>query len=106
MNYRQSLRAQGLDDEMIDRIFDYHKRNPGLFEAFEKIALSVAEKGKRVGAMAIINKIRWDTEIEGNGVFKINNSIQPYFARIFAIKYPQYAQVFETRKATGVRELA
>lgn len=103
---QQRLKAEGIDDETIQKVFDYHSKNPDLFKRFEHYAKEVAQANKRIGAMAIVNRIRWEAEIENKGDFKINNNIAPYFARIFTIKYPQFSWIFETRAAQGVKVLA
>jgi hypothetical protein len=100
-----ALLNDGVEQETISKVIDYHSRNPKLFEMFEFYAMRVADKKKKIGAMAIVNRIRWDAEVEGCGDFKINNNVAPYFARIFEIKYPEHEGIFEKRSTPGVKEI-
>jgi len=104
MIYR-GLQSDRIPEDTAKEVIEYHAKNPHLFERFEHYARAVAEAGKQVGAMAIVNRIRWEAEIEKKGEFKINNNIAPYFARIFEIKYPEFSGIFEKRRAKGANQI-
>ena len=74
-------------------IFNYH-----VYTEFEQRALLVARNRSHYSARTIMEVIRHDTIIgELTGIFKINNNFTPDCARLFAIQYPGYAELFEYR---------
>lgn len=89
-----------------DRTFEemcenYDAHNPEIWEMFKKFTFQAINAGRKyIGARMIIERIRWETMIRatsGDG-FKINNMVQPYFARKFMRLYPQHKDIFRTRK--------
>ena len=55
--------------------WDWHKANPQVYKKFEEYTLEAIATGrKHYSHWAIINRIRWNREIETNGgEFKISN---------------------------------
>ena len=45
----------------------------------------------------IFNAIRWETDINATGEFKINNNAKPFYARKFMKEHPQYNGFFRKR---------
>ncbi len=89
--------------ELTARMFlDYHQQNLHIWEAFEKLTLRVIAKKKVVGAKAIVERIRWDEEIEYDREFKVSNSYTAYYARVFEIKYPQHSGFFKMKPIQGL----
>jgi hypothetical protein len=80
----------------------YHRSNPELWKAFERFALEAANRGKRIGAKAIMERVRWEAEIERGDEFKVCNSYTAYYARIFAAKHPRFSELFEFRNIKGI----
>lgn len=77
----------------------YIHENPELYEQFKKFTFQAIHAGRdRIGAMLIIQRIRWDTMLSGNNSYKINNNFGPYMARKFMEEYPAHAGIFTTRK--------
>ena len=79
----------------------YHKQNPKVYELFERFTFEVIDAGfKHYSAMAIIQQIRWHTDVVTRGDnFKINNNHVPYYSRLFAHNHPQHADFFRFRSA-------
>lgn len=73
--------------------------NQHIWEAFEKQALLVSERGfKHYSARTIVHVLRHHSALtETSGEWKINNNVSPYLARKFMQKYPQFKGFFETR---------
>jgi len=95
-------RPNDVDPATWAKFVAYHSGNPLLWKAFERFALDAANRGKRIGAKAIMERVRWEAEIERGDEFKVCNSYTAYYARIFAAKYPQHSELFEFRPIKGV----
>ena len=83
--------------ELQEKFKVYHDENPHIYEAFEKYARLAASRRKNFAAITIINRIRWDTMLEGNDEFKVNNNYAAYYGRLFEEQNPQYAGFFRKR---------
>jgi len=84
------------------RFCEYHKANPEVWRQFERFTLDACSRRRAIGAKAIMERVRWETEIERGEEFKVCNSYTAYYARVFAAKYPQHAELFEFRTIKGV----
>ena len=78
----------------------WHRMNPHVYELFTRFTLDVIRRGfKQYSSKAIIERIRWHTEIETAGEeFKMNNNYAPYYARLFMKDYPEHAEFFRTKR--------
>jgi len=91
-----------MSDKSLKEIWwEWHKKNPEVYELFKKFTFQTIKAGhKNYSAMAVIQRIRWHTEVETKGdVFKINNNHVPYYARLFAHDYPEHGDYFRMRTA-------
>ena len=87
-------------DLFEDDFLKYHRENPQIYEAFKQFTTKAIERGhKNWSAEAIFNVMRWETGIEGNDEFKINNNYKALYARLFMRDYPKYAGFFRIRKS-------
>ena len=102
MDYRSALIAQGIDAVTVEKFLKWHKENPSVWEEFKRLTLEAIARGKKVGAKAVMERVRWEVEIEKGGDWKANNSYTAYFARAFAIKYPLHKDYFEFREVSGL----
>lgn len=93
----------GVDPETYEKVKAYHKKNPHIWEAFERYALLAAQSRKRYSAKTIMERVRWDCEFESLGEFKISNDYTAYYARAFARKYPQHKNFFKMKKTRGLK---
>jgi hypothetical protein len=92
----------GVPAETVEAFIGAFLACPDVWKAFEGLTLDVISKGRRVGAKAIIERVRWDAEIERGEEWKVNNNWAPYYARVFEIKHPRYSGFFAKREIKGV----
>lgn len=78
----------------------WHKLNPQVWKKFEEYTFDAIRSGrKNYSHWAIVNRIRWNTEIETKGgEFKISNDYIAFYARLFHVKHPQYDGFFRLKK--------
>jgi hypothetical protein len=73
--------------------------NPKMYRAFRAFALdAVAKKRTRFSAYMIRERVRWYTNIEYGGRFKISNNVTPYIARLLALDVPILDKVFAKKE--------
>lgn len=95
-------RPADVPPETWDRFIAYHRANPDVWHWFEVYALRAATSGRKLGAKAIAERVRWETEMVHNEEFRMCNSYISYYARIFAAKYPEFRDYFEFRNIKGL----
>ncbi len=95
---RHLLAESGYTNTHIEGFLEAYKSAPEVWRAFERITLDLVKRERKAGAIDILGKIRWDTNVEGGLDWKVNNNYAPYYARIFVHKYPQHASFFEFRR--------
>jgi hypothetical protein len=84
----------------------YHAQNEDIWKSFEALALKLLEaRVTHFGAKALFEVIRYNRAIAGVDGYSVNNNYPAYYARIFQMKYPQHAELFETRKVRGLQEV-
>lgn len=94
----------GVPSDTQEKFLTYHKCNLQVWEWFEKFALEAALSGKRLGAKAVAERVRWEAAIERKDhEFKLNNNFVAYYARIFCAKYAAYKGYFEFRETSGLQ---
>ncbi len=81
------------------KFLEYHEANPMIFAKFVSYAEQLKEAGRtRIGAKAIIERIRWDSLIAAfDGKFKINNNHTSRYVRLITEKRPDLAPLFAVR---------
>lgn len=80
----------------------FRAANPQVWDLFVRFALEAAERGRRLGAKAVWERMRWEVALDSRGdEYRLNNNYPSYAARDFAHEYPQHAEFFEFRKAEG-----
>jgi hypothetical protein len=82
--------------EIPDAFLDWLTDNFHIWKAFERESLAVINAGfKHYSARTILEFLRHHTALtEKNGAFKIRNNSTPYLARLFALVYPEHAELF------------
>ena len=105
-SWRYSLIAAGIPADTVDSFLIYHKNNPAIWLHFESFANHAAMRGKKIGAKAIFERVRWEVEINEGHDFKVNNNYAAYYARAFEIKHPGHKGFFEFRTVTGLKDAA
>jgi len=94
----------GVDQKTKQLFMAYHRANPTIWIAFEKLAIDLIDRGlKRYGAKAIMEVVRYHESIQRRGEFDINNNYSSYYSRAFIKKYPQHDGFFEFRRTKGLR---
>ena len=96
------LRRMGVDQYTIDEFFRYLELNQPVWDAFVSYTLDAIKKNRVVGAKAVMERVRWEVEIDKQTEFKVNNNYTAYFARLFSLFYPQHSAYFETRETRGL----
>ncbi len=93
-------RRQPRDDVEAD-FFAYHTANPRVFWLFDQYARVAIEKGRKTySAWIIMNRLRWDIEMEAsdpNSEFKIANDYFSLYARWWMERHPEHLDFFETK---------
>ena len=76
----------------------YHNKNPQIYEEFKRFTFELISAGhRRLGSKQIIERIRWETMITTDGVFKVNNNYTVDYAYLFEHDFPGYAGIFAHR---------
>jgi len=80
--------------------WEWHKANPEVWLKFEEYTLEAIKSGrKNYSHWAIINRIRWHSEIEtSGGEFKISNDYICFYARLFHARYPEHKDFFRLKQ--------
>jgi hypothetical protein len=84
-----------------DKFFEYHEKNPHVFELFVKYAKKVKASGyKHYGMHTIMHRVRWHINIdtEDPDGYKMDNNYSSRYARLLAKEYPEFEGFFHTRK--------
>lgn len=82
----------------ISRFKIYDRDNPLIWEKFEELAFVSAQSTRnRFSAKAIIEHIRWDTNIVGTGDYKITDTWTAFYLRKFLLKYPRFRNFFSLK---------
>ena len=80
----------------------FHNANPHVYELFEKFTFDVIRRGySNYSANAIFERIRWHTEIETDGEFKLSNNNRAYYARYFHAMNPEHDGFFRTKQLSS-----
>jgi len=88
-----------MSQELKEKWWEYHKKNPQVYELFEMYTFEVIRRGfKNYGAKGVMERIRWHTDIETTGErFKISNNHTAYYARLFEHNHPQFEGFFRKK---------
>jgi hypothetical protein len=100
----QYLRQEGYDLPAIEKFIAFHRASPRVWRLFERFALQAAKTGRNYGAKCIMERIRWEEEIENDTAFKVNNNYTAMYARLFAWKYPEHKDMFGFREVKGLSD--
>ena len=83
---------------------DHHRRNPLIWEYFEKFALEIAYSGREYySAQAVYNRIRWhvDIEVDRDVDFRMKSGHIAYYSRMFHVVHPEYDGFFRTSQLSA-----
>ena len=95
---KKILLRDGADPELVDRFFKYHNASPKVWNLFKDYAEEAYKSGrKHFSGWAIINRVRWDHEIEKTEEFKISNGYIALYCRMLVSVRPKFAGFFRLR---------
>lgn len=94
-----------MDDSLKHKWWAWHKKNPHVWELFQKFTFQAINAGRgHYSVNAIFERIRWHTDIETQGdPFKISNNHRAYYARYFHVMYPEHDGFFRTSELRSER---
>lgn len=92
-----------VDEETYRAFQQYHRTNPAIFAAFKKFAFEARGRKKRFGAKAVMERVRWELEINTTGSFKVNNDFTALYARLLIYQHPEFKNFFSLRTVTGLK---
>lgn len=77
----------------------FHALNPHVYEAFCRHAERAVREGRRhIGAHLFVQQLRWSRlATVPTDDFKISNTHFPFYARLFALDYPAWADLFRLK---------
>lgn len=88
---------------IAEQFIDFHRANPEIFELFKRFATEARLSGRKYyGAKAIMEKIRWEINIEQKGDFKVNDHYTSCYVRLLISEDPSFKDFFEVRRAHGM----
>lgn len=100
---RQALDELHLDKETKEKFIQWHIGTPSVLILFFQKTRQLIQGGrKHFGAKCIMESIRFDYAVKAKDDFKVNNNYTAYCARLFAKRYPEYADFFEYRTVRGL----
>lgn len=76
-------------------------KHPAVYPMFVRFALDIAGRRTRFSAKAIVERMRWETALQGGADFKIANAITAYMATQFVEEHPQHAGLFSIHKRSS-----
>lgn len=103
---RKSLLSMGVDADTVEAFILWHNKNPGVYPEFRTRALTAIAFKRKFGAKAIMEVLRWESEIVRGEDWKVNNSYTAYFARVFITEFPEHQGYFEFREVKGLKKEA
>ena len=88
--------------------WEWHKNNPQVYDKFKLYTFDAIRSGrKNYSHWAIINRIRWNAEIEtSGGDFKISNDYICFYARLFHAQFPEYEGFFKLKPLKEEKDIA
>lgn len=92
----------GIDSRLIQKFLQYHFEHPEIFEEFKRMAFEMKKIRRKYSHVTMIESMRWNKDLEGGEVFKINNDYKALYARALIHYYPEFGDFFEIRQMKAV----
>lgn len=85
----------------FEAFLEFHRANPQIYRLFLDLTLQMFRSGQNLGARCVWEQIRWrvNVKVQRTDVFRMNDHLVPYFARLVMLRYPELAGFFERRDA-------
>lgn len=95
------------DPLLKEKFKTYLATNPHIFPHFERLVARARQMGKKkYSAWVIVNKMRWDLEIEASGdPFRISNDYIALMSRLYVWKHPESVEFFDFKPMKERRTL-
>lgn len=103
---RWEMLFAGIDDKTMRSFRDYHNENPEIYGWFCDFARAAKKTRDRYSAKTIMERVRWEVEMQSGQEFKINNDYTALYARLFVFNNPNFEGFFEFRTLTGLKRAA
>ena len=82
----------------------YDQENPKIWESFKKFSFEAKEKGfKNYSANGIFEVIRWHTELDSIGFYKVDNNYRADYARKMMNEFREFEGFFRVRELKSER---
>ena len=79
---------------------EFSNVNPQIWEEFIVCASKLIKAGRKYySARSIMHVLRWHSAVSGEGEYKVNHNMSPYYARKWAKLFPKYEEFFRIRKS-------
>ena len=91
--------------ELESKFWEYHNANPHVANMLYDVLVRAFKKGfQKYGIGAATEVVRWERgpEVIKTDRFKINNNHRAFYARLFQINYPEYANRVQVREQISV----
>ena len=77
---------------------EFHRDNPTVWTMFQRFAQEALSAGRKIGARAIGERIRWEVTIKTTGEeFKVNDHFWPYYARLLMLTDDRFDGFFTVK---------
>jgi hypothetical protein len=104
MSIATRLATNTPNSDLEEAFFGFHRDNPGVYTLFKEFSLEMKKTGrKHYGCLAIMNRVRWETDIQTDSSdgFKLNNNFYPYYSRLLMAQELELVGFFRTRRVSG-----
>jgi hypothetical protein len=95
-------------DQFSDDFIEWLPDNAHVWDAFVREVFRIRGRGyKHYSSYTIVEYLRHHSAVaekSEHGEWKINNNHRPYLSRLFDLKYPEAAGMFEYRTVTKPRK--
>lgn len=97
----------GDDRTAAERFADFHRANPGVYEALVRLAREWRYRtGRdRLGIAVLWERLRWELSITTDESPRLNNDYKPWYARLIMAQEADLADIFEVRRAAADAQL-
>ena len=86
------------DKSLEQQAAEWMDAHPHIMRRFQRLALDAASRGKKFGAKALAERVRWDSSIEGDERWKVPNNHVAYVARELIRRHPHLADYMDTHR--------
>lgn len=91
--------CQDIERESLENFCSYFESHPLIWKRFKFYAYEKLYRGRKVGAKAILERLRWDCDDIEKGAdgYKVNNLYAKHYARLLTETDPAFDGFFKFR---------